>query len=275
MERATGFALLLLLLACVTATQVQAQACRWDGTAPFCDGECGADESDTMRSAVGGPGIDRIESVNRFGNDCATGTKALCCKTPGRSCRWDGTAPFCDGGCRAGESPAEPPPDSSSGMACATGSKVYCCRVTSAPPIHQPFGTTPPPPPPLPPAPAAPTGCRVSPASTPRCGALSIECDRPLPVANQILIGSGAGTRVLRTVPELGLIQGEYINEGSAVLTVCAKNEGGMSCGERFAATLGPTLCVNPPVHPVCPSGSRPCPGKGCIPNNRRCDLIQ
>lgn len=76
MERATGFALLLLLLACVTATQVQAQACRWDGTAPFCDGECGADESDTMRSAVGGPGIDRIESVNRFGNDCATGTKA-------------------------------------------------------------------------------------------------------------------------------------------------------------------------------------------------------
>lgn len=271
MERTTGF-VLTLLLACATATPVQAQVCRWDGTAPFCDGECGADESDTMRAGVGGPGIDRIESVNRFGSECVTGTKALCCKTPGRSCRWDGTAPFCDGGCRAGESPAQPPPDSSSGAACATGSKVYCCRSAPTSAVRLPVET---PPPPLPPPPSAPTGCRISPASTPRCGALSIECDRPLPVANQILIGGGSGTRVLRTVPELGLVQGEYMNEGSAVLTVCARNEGGTRCSERFTASLGPTLCVNPPVHAVCPSGSRPCPGKGCIPNSQRCDPIQ
>jgi hypothetical protein len=39
----------------------------------------------------------------------------------------DGTAPFCNGGCRGGESPSPPPPGSDSGAGCWTGSKVYCC----------------------------------------------------------------------------------------------------------------------------------------------------
>lgn len=65
-------------------------------------------------------------ATNHFGSACLTGSKALCCKT-GSTCRWDGTAPFCDGSCRAGEAPAQPPPGSSSGASCWTGSKVYCC----------------------------------------------------------------------------------------------------------------------------------------------------
>jgi hypothetical protein len=109
-----------------------AQTCRWDGTAPFCSGECGSGETEMMRAGSGN-GAQGVQSVNTFGSDCATGTKALCCKTPGRTCRWDGTAPFCDGECKGGETAATPPPGSSSGAACWTGSKVYCCHVDSNP----------------------------------------------------------------------------------------------------------------------------------------------
>jgi hypothetical protein len=114
------------------ATQVsRAQSCRWDGTAPLCAGACGANETELTR-------LDKIPDfwippfVNQnpsFGSNCWTGTKALCCSTPGRSCRWDGTAPFCDGSCRGDEVQATPPPGSSSGNPCWTGSKVYCCKL--------------------------------------------------------------------------------------------------------------------------------------------------
>jgi hypothetical protein len=106
-----------------------AQSCRWDGTAPFCDGECGSNEIEVTR-------LDSIPNfwvppfVNQnpsFGSSCATGTKALCCSSPGRSCRWDGTAPFCKGNCRGGETETSPPSGSSSGHGCWTGRKVYCC----------------------------------------------------------------------------------------------------------------------------------------------------
>ena len=107
-----------------------AQTCRWDGTAPFCSGQCGGNETEMTR-LDGLPDFWVPPFVNQnppFGANCWTGTKALCCVTPGRTCRWDGTAPFCRGGCQAGETQADPPPGSSSGSGCWTGSKVYCCR---------------------------------------------------------------------------------------------------------------------------------------------------
>ena len=76
------------------------------------------------------PGAPPAYNGPPFGDACATGSKALCCQVPGRVCRWDGTAPFCDGGCRNGETEAQPPPGSSGGEACGTGSKVYCCHST-------------------------------------------------------------------------------------------------------------------------------------------------
>jgi hypothetical protein len=110
-----------------------AQSCRWDGTAPLCSGECGGDETEVTRlDAIPDFWIPPMVNQNPdFGEPCWTGTKALCCKTPGRTCRWDGTAPFCDGECRAGETQSQPPDGSSSGSGCWTGSKVYCCRTTS------------------------------------------------------------------------------------------------------------------------------------------------
>ena len=116
-----------------------AQTCRWDGTAPFCNGECGANETETAR-------LDKIPDFwvypyanlsPPFGNPCATGTKALCCSTPGRSCRWDGTSPFCDGECRRGETQTHPPEGASGGAGCLTGSKVYCCTSTGT--VGQPL----------------------------------------------------------------------------------------------------------------------------------------
>jgi hypothetical protein len=124
------FAFFALTLA---AEHAVAQVCRWDGTAPFCSGECGDSETEKFRSDVRSGAVQNMESSNPFGADCATGSKALCCKTPGRTCRWDGTAPFCDGECKKGETTATPPEGSSSGSACWTGSKTYCCRVTTNP----------------------------------------------------------------------------------------------------------------------------------------------
>jgi hypothetical protein len=111
--------------------QVAAQTCRWDGTAPLCNGSCGNNETEITRlDAIPDFWVPPFVNQNPpFGSSCVTGTKALCCSTPGRSrsCRWDGTAPFCDGGCRAGETQEQPPDGSSSGRSCLTGSKVYCC----------------------------------------------------------------------------------------------------------------------------------------------------
>jgi hypothetical protein len=109
-----------------------AQSCRWDGTSPLCSGKCGGNETDmTHLGAIPDFWVSPFVNQNPpFGANCATGTKALCCSTAGRSCRWDGTAPFCDGGCRSGETPQNPPEGSSGGSACWTGSKVYCCSST-------------------------------------------------------------------------------------------------------------------------------------------------
>jgi hypothetical protein len=62
-------------------------------------------------------------------NQCAKGTKM--------KCRWDGTAPFCDGECSPGEIQEERTYDQNHvlnqdhtgfGEECSTGNKVYCCK---------------------------------------------------------------------------------------------------------------------------------------------------
>lgn len=108
-----------------------AQSCRWAGTAPFCNGECSTSEAEVIRlDAIPNFWVPPFVHVNPpFGSSCATGTKALCCST-GRSsneCRWDGTAPFCNGSCQPGETQSQPPPGSNGGSSCWRGSKVYCC----------------------------------------------------------------------------------------------------------------------------------------------------
>ena len=113
---------------------VAAQSCRWAGTSPFCSGECSGGETELTRlDSIPDFWVPPFVTVDPpFGSNCLTGTKALCCSTPGRICRWDGTAPFCNGSCRSNETQSEPPPGSSSGRACWTGSKVYCCTSTGS-----------------------------------------------------------------------------------------------------------------------------------------------
>lgn len=129
-----AFALTMISIASVSSADL---SCRWDGTAPWCSGSCGANETELTRlDAIPDFWVPPFVNVNPpFGSNCAIGTKALCCSTPGRSCRWDGTAPFCSGSCRGDEVQATPPEGSSSGSSCWTGSKVYCCKVA-------PVGTT-------------------------------------------------------------------------------------------------------------------------------------
>jgi hypothetical protein len=128
---ALNYALAFLATFVFSASAAFAQSCRWDGTAPLCSGSCQSDEAEISR--LGGiPDFWVPPFVNQtvpFGSNCVTGTKALCCKGAGvpAGCRWDGTAPFCEGECRKGEVSSNPPAGSSSGSGCWTGSKKYCC----------------------------------------------------------------------------------------------------------------------------------------------------
>lgn len=127
-----GIFLIQLVLALILFMLIpfaSAQSCRWDGTAPFCNGSCGGNEVEVTRlDGIPDFWVPPFVNMNPpFGKNCATGTKALCCSSPGRACRWDGTAPFCSGSCRSNETKSTPPPGTSSGAACVTGSKVYCC----------------------------------------------------------------------------------------------------------------------------------------------------
>jgi hypothetical protein len=120
---------LVSLLLTLNVSKATAQSCRWDGTGPFCGGECSAGEQEITRLSTW-PGhwtpVIVNPAANHFGSACLTGSKALCCRT-GITCRWDGTAPFCDGECQSNEILSTPPPGSSSVSSCWTGSKVYCC----------------------------------------------------------------------------------------------------------------------------------------------------
>lgn len=100
--------------------------CRWDGTAPYCAGECGIGETEEARASAAHM-VTHLPSENHFGNGCVFGTKAYCCKTPGVTCRWDGTAPFCEGECEADEKEVQRC-GSCIGKVCWTGSKAKCCK---------------------------------------------------------------------------------------------------------------------------------------------------
>ena len=132
--RILALAVLAFALFTMDIPFANAQTCHWAGTAPLCSGECGGNETEVTRlDAIPDFWVPPFVNQNpSFGSNCVTGTKALCCSTPGRTCRWDGTAPFCNGGCRADETQADAPPGSSSGSACWTGSKVYCCSSTGS-----------------------------------------------------------------------------------------------------------------------------------------------
>jgi hypothetical protein len=132
--------IICFLCFCFSTTLSAQENCRWSGTAPICGGGCNDDETELTRMiSIPGHWVPPFVSVNpHFGENCVTGSKSLCCKRyRGAACRWDGTAPFCDGECRAGESPASPPPGSSSGQQCVTGSKVYCCGSAVAAVAHR------------------------------------------------------------------------------------------------------------------------------------------
>jgi hypothetical protein len=122
------------VFSCVALTlgpaPARAQTCRWDGTAPYCAGECGIGETEEGRASAAHM-VTSLPSVNHFGNGCVFGTKAYCCETPGITCRWDGTAPFCEGECEADENETKRC-ESCSGKVCWTGSKAKCCKGTGS-----------------------------------------------------------------------------------------------------------------------------------------------
>jgi hypothetical protein len=119
---------LLFVLITAAVSVVHGQSCRWDGTAPFCSGQCTGNEKEMTRASD--PPSDPTGPP--FGKRCETGTKALCCASKITSCRWDGTAPFCEGKCNSNETQTAPPAGASSGKECWTGSKVYCCGPVSS-----------------------------------------------------------------------------------------------------------------------------------------------
>ncbi|KAF5605935.1 uncharacterized protein FSUBG_6271 [Fusarium subglutinans] len=108
---------------------VGASGCRWEGTAPYCAGECDAGWTERGRSQCGD------------GSCCWTGSKALCCededvvkelvkqqdKIGVTGCKWQGTAPYCEGECEAGWS-ERGRSQCGDGSCCWTGSKALCCE---------------------------------------------------------------------------------------------------------------------------------------------------
>ena len=126
-QRIVLFFTIVLAIVAASPGNAVAQTYRWDGTGPWCNGTCGSNETEITRSDVS-PGSPPAYNGPPFGAPCTVGTKALCQSTPGRSCRWDGTAPACEGSCRSDETPSTPPLNSNSGAACWTGDKVYCCK---------------------------------------------------------------------------------------------------------------------------------------------------
>jgi Ricin-type beta-trefoil lectin domain len=123
----------ILAITALTTPEATAQECRWDGTSPWCNGSCSDGETELTRMS----GIPEhweppfVTVEPDFGANCGLGSKALCC-TSSLSCRWDGTAPFCDGECRDDEVAGTPPEGSTSGQGCWSGSKKYCCKKGSA-----------------------------------------------------------------------------------------------------------------------------------------------
>ena len=54
---------------------VEPSPCRWDGTAPFCAGQCQPGEKQVAQGQY-----DRTDLAPGFGASCVTGIKVRCCK---------------------------------------------------------------------------------------------------------------------------------------------------------------------------------------------------
>jgi hypothetical protein len=125
-----------------------------------------------------------------------------------------------------------------------------------------------PPPHPHPFPPQAPSGCKVYGGSG-LCGQVDFNCD-PFSAADTMVVGAaGIGVRVTGTEPRIGMILGDYLNQGNATVTVCATRAGLVACGNPIPnVSFGPTSCpFGPPPHRVCPTGLVQCQG-GCRPFN-------
>src|SRR5262249_60189560 len=114
-------------------------------------------------------------------------------------------------------------------------------------------------PPPAPP-PSAPTACKVFGAGG-TCGLVGFNCD-PFSAADTIVVASGnIGVKVTTVAPQIGLINGTYVNEGSASVAVCATRAGMSACGALIAdVTFGPTLCTGSGGHANLHLPARPDP---------------
>jgi hypothetical protein len=128
------------------------------------------------------------------------------------------------------------------------------------------------------PPPVAPAGCRTD--SDPKCGYVTVRCNAPLPVADEIYVGVSSQTGPIistyRTVSDLGLIDAEYTGEGNAELRACARKGDQARCSNRFAAAFGPSFCPNPPPPPrPCPAGERNCPPTGACTPISQCEKIE
>ena len=122
------------------------------------------------------------------------------------------------------------------------------------------------------PPPLAPTGCRDGSGN---CGIMSVQCDRPLPLADEIVmrnLSDVVGFQVVRVQREIGALDAFYLNEGTMRVQVCTRNRGGTRCGNDFTMVLGSTVCPVGPPHPrPCPEGLVVCPdgqGHRCIPSS-------
>jgi len=100
------------------------------------------------------------------------------------------------------------------------------------------------------------------------CGLVGFNCD-PFSAADTIVVASGnIGVKVTTVAPQIGLINGTYVNEGSASVAVCATRAGMSACGAPIAdVTFGLTLCTGSGATPIftCPHGQIHC-GDGCRP---------
>ena len=105
----TGFAGVLLI---GSAAQAANSACRWEGTAPLCDGKCDPGYTQTKTSKTGD------------GKKCATGNKIYCCLTS--SIHVVGKAPLCNGKCPTGEVTVGYQKEGENGNKCVTGKAAIC-----------------------------------------------------------------------------------------------------------------------------------------------------
>lgn len=111
-----GMALVGVLLIGGAVQAANNEPCRWEGTAPACNGRCDAGFTLIKRDKAGN------------GKKCVTGTKAYCCLTS--SIHIVGKGPFCNGKCPVGEETLGYQKEGKNGKKCTTG-KAAICRLNN------------------------------------------------------------------------------------------------------------------------------------------------